>query len=102
MIMIKFKSISHHGFFVLKAFEDEVTLLIFEFFNLIVSSHIIILQCAELFRISPVVFGMEHMGAQIQHSPLINFIVFIQGGRLARVLFDKLGNLIAESARLKD
>ena len=68
---------------ILKALEDEVALLIFKFFNPIISSHIVKLAYfvghGELLGavVHAGILGMEHVCTQVQDRSLVDVEVFI-------------------------
>ena len=85
-----------HDLLVLEALEDEVTLFVFKLPDLVIGPHIVVVQT--LAQVVPgEVFRVEHVGAKVQHCPLVNLLVFVVHYRLLGVLgyelFDKSGEL---------
>ena len=90
------KSLKHH-LLILETLKDKVTLLIFKFSNFVIGTHIIIVQTLAQI-VAWKVPGVEHVSAQIEHCPFVDFIVFVVNDRFRRIWSDELLDAAREVA----
>lgn len=81
----------------MEAFENQVTLFIFEFFDLVLSAHIVVLQLTSRSQVA-VHLRVKHVRAEIKHGPFVNFIVLILTRVLLAVALHEQTHLITELA----
>ena len=90
---------SKHGVLILETFKNQVSLFVFEFLNLVLCAHVVVLQltCGRQFSVH---LCVEHMRAKIKHSPLVDFIVFVLTCVLLAVPLHEKTDLVTKLAFL--
>lgn len=86
--------------FVLKAFENKVSLFVLKLLDLILGAHIVVLQLARTGEFIRALGNLcvEHVRTEVEHSALVNFVVLILVRGLLGVAFNEKTDLVAELA----
>ena len=86
--------------FVLKAFENKVSLFVLKLLDLILGAHIVVLQLARTGKFIRALGNLrvEHVRTEVEHRALVNFVVLILVRGLLGVALNEKTDLVAELA----